>query len=357
VKFYCPSCGQKLSVDADMFGAKLQCPICNAWMKAPTGPVPSVQEQPVAVENSARSRRAIALWIGAGVGAVVIAGGLALAWWLGLLPGSENPPVPGATPEWVPRTVPPPSKSDPASIPPEQSTQVGEASKPGSKRGSAEPGPARANPPEPPTPVAPPRNEDVVQPEPVTPPPPAPRRQAERALSEDEKKKVFAQILAADGKAQQEAKRRIPDDPTHALAVGDSLRLTEKTLLHRAAPRPDAPQAEVEEAGKLPPGTTIRVAEVRPGRDTPWYRVDVVDKSGQTTGGGWVGAAWLTGQSREDRDARHAKQQRLQAELLAEYQRAVEEEHGITSAQVRRILSEGYENAWDGSKRSDITGD
>jgi hypothetical protein len=211
--------------------------------------------------------------------------------------------------------------------------------------------------PEPSAPPAPPRNEEAVQPAHATPPPAPPRQPPERILSEDEKKKVFAKVLAADGKAQQEARRRIPDDPTHAMAVGDILRLTEKTPLHRAAPRLDAPQAKIEETGKLTPGTAIRVAEVRPGRDTPWYRVEVLGKSGETAGDGWVGAAWLTGQSREDRDARHAKQQRLQTELLAEYQRAVEEEHGVTSAQVRRILSEGYENAWDGSKRNDITGD
>jgi hypothetical protein len=353
VKFFCPACRQKLEAESDMFGTKLQCPVCNAWMQVPGGTDQAVPE-PVPAKSS-KPRYMLALGVGAALGVVLLAGGLALAWLLGVIGRGESSIDMSALPEWSPQaassslqsvSVPGVIKEEPSARPEEPRTPVQvRPPAPAASSGRAEVRPddvARLR--QPPT---------EERPKEVEEPPPRPPR----VLSDDEKRKVFAELLACDDKAQAEARRLVPEDATQGMEVGASLKLRERTPLYRGPPPVDSPQAEVEEAGKLQAGMTILVLESRPGRSSPWYRVDVTDKSGAPAGKGWVSAASLTGQAREDMEARHVKQQRVQADLLSQYQRAVEKDHGITTAQARKILSEGIENQWDGSKRGDVTGE
>jgi hypothetical protein len=354
VKFLCPACRQKLEADADMFGTKLQCPVCNAWMQVPNGPAPA--HSGVAPASPGRPGYAVALGVGAAF-VVLLAGALTATWWFGLLPGRQKNSDMSAYPEWSPQVASSSlqSASGPGAIEEGTSEKTEKVRAPVSTSTLA--AAAATSPRQGET-----KATDVALPK----PPPTeerpkeieePPQRPERVLSEVERRKVFTQLLAADDKAQQETRRQMPDDPTQAMEVGSSLKLMERTPLFRAPPSADAPQAQLEEMGKLQAATTILVVEVRPGRTVPWYRVEASDRSGEPAGKGWVCAATLTGQSREDMDARHVKQQRLQADLLSQYQRGVENEHGITTDQARKILSEGLENQWDGAKRADITGE
>ena len=77
------------------------------------------------------------------------------------------------------------------------------------------------------------------RPKEVEEPPPRPAR----VLSEDEKRKVFAELLTCDDRAQAEARRLVPEDATQGMEVGASLKLRERTPLYRAPPPVDSPQA------------------------------------------------------------------------------------------------------------------
>lgn len=359
VKFFCPSCRQKLEAEAEMFGTKLQCPVCNAWMLVPNGVTPAVPSAgsapdgpplpPADAGKVARPRYMLALCIGGGIGVVVLAGFLVAAWWLGTMSRKNDMDL-SALPEWTPQvassaiqsvSVPQIIEEEPrdkvVDLPPPAGGEGPSRRMDGEKGDSSSrevvPEPGRAN--------------TVAE---------SPRR-PERDLSAEERKSVFLQLLAADDRAQQDAKRQFPDDPTHGMAAGDKLKLRDRVPVYRTPPPPDAPQAELDEAGKLQPGVEIEVTEVRAGRTLPWYSVQATDKTGNPAGKGWVSAAALTGQSREDMNARHRKQENLRGELLSQYQRDVEVKHGIGTPQARKIYSEGIENGWDGSKRGDITGD
>jgi hypothetical protein len=288
VKFFCPTCRQKLEVEADTFGTKLQCPVCGAWMHAPNGAGAEAPGTDVAVASGKRDGPQFLLALGAGAvtGVALLSCGVAVAWWFGLLPNEKEPFDPNTMPQWSPQLAS--SALDAVSAPDAfreeaqsltekvpasvltDAAEVATAPRRGGARGAdvaaAGPPPARE------------ADRGVRNETPQV---------SERAVPEAERRKIFAQLLAADDMSQQEARRQIPDDPTQGMERATS----------------------------------------------------------------------LAGQSREDLNARHVKQQRLQSDLLSQYQRAVENEHGITTDQARKILSEGIENQWDGTKRADITGE
>lgn len=348
VKFFCPSCRQKLEAEEEMFGTKLQCPVCNAWMMVPNGPAQaSPAKEPT--QREAKPRYLLALGTGAALGLAL----MAALWFLWIKPPKQvdlsklpmwSPQVASSVLESASATNAASAKSPPDNAAPPTNAPVPAPPTEASRKETVEDGKTEA-----PSAKPPPEEKPKAVEEP-------PQRPA-RVLSDDEKRKIFTKLMEADDKAHQEARRRMPDDPTHGMVAGDSLRLKEATPVYRAAPPADAPQAELEPAGKLHAGCTIKVMEVRVGRSLPWYHVEATDKSGRATGKGWISATSLTGQSGADMTARHIKQQQLRADILAQYQRAIEAEHSIPAAQAGKILSEGIENGWDGSKRGDITGD
>jgi len=164
-------------------------------------------------------------------------------------------------------------------------------------------------------------------------------------LSEEERKKIWKEIIQIEDNALKEAEEKFPDQPEKSLRVGQVFRLTKETPLMPEL-EPADPLKAIGKIQRLTPRTTIKVLEVSMPRQTPWYFVEARSTSRKLLGKGWINSIALVGQGQADLKKQIEKQINLERILIEEHKNKIANKYGLTPEQLKEISIEGISNDW-----------
>lgn len=173
------------------------------------------------------------------------------------------------------------------------------------------------------------------------------RAKSEQKLgfTEDRRRKIFKEILAAEDKAWTEARKRYPLVPTDHLSVGQTISLSRRTPLMPELD-PTDPMAAYLRIRKLDPRTTIKVLKVSTKHSNPWYFVEARSPSRYSLGTGWINSIALRRQGQVDFKQQVEKQHKLKNRLIDKHNNELAKKYGLTREQLEQICLEGMMERW-----------
>lgn len=170
--------------------------------------------------------------------------------------------------------------------------------------------------------------------------------QEKLGLSEDQRKQIFKEDMAVVKSARLEAWEKYPIDPWYHLQRGQLFKLTERETPLCPEFEPEDPTEAILKIRQLPPGSTIKVLKIKTRESTPWYFVEVVSKTGQSLGSGWINGIALINQGGYDVGEQMDKSNELQESLEKTYKTNLAEKYKLNLEQLERIADEGLGRGW-----------
>jgi hypothetical protein len=169
--------------------------------------------------------------------------------------------------------------------------------------------------------------------------------ETKHGLSESKRKEIFRALVLAEDRADSEAQRRFPLEPTEHLAVGQTMALSRQTPLMPELDPAD-PMAAIQRMRQLPAGSRIHIQAVARKHGSPWYQVRASSRSGSSLGSGWINGTALSGQSSADPKVQLRKQGDLMDTLTKKYEQEIGARHSLTQEQLDQISVEGISKNW-----------
>lgn len=163
-------------------------------------------------------------------------------------------------------------------------------------------------------------------------------------LSEQQRKRVYWEIVLAEDRGSEEAKARFPTEPYTCLKIGQETRLTKQTPLmpfHRYRGMSDFARIR-----HLPPGSVIQVLGRAEKASGPWYRVKGRTGSGASIGTGWINSIALIDQIEVDVREQLRKRAKFEEPFLKKQKEELARKYGVTVEQLEEIGIEGSGKHW-----------
>ena len=169
--------------------------------------------------------------------------------------------------------------------------------------------------------------------------------QTKFGLTEKQRKEVYSKLFSAEDKANIQAMKKFPLEPTRALEVGQVFQLTDETPLMPEL-EPSDPMNALSKMRRLPAGVWIKIDKVAKKKTNPWYQVRARDSQGNAVGSGWINSTALIGQGKIDTTQQMQRQADMQESLKNKYDGEIAEEYGLNKEQLSEILVEGTKKNW-----------
>ncbi|HPQ69455.1 MAG TPA: hypothetical protein PKW95_10010 [bacterium] len=165
-------------------------------------------------------------------------------------------------------------------------------------------------------------------------------------LTEETRRAIYHQIVAAENEAERLTEKQFPTDPTQELKPGEQFMITRPTPIRYRKPwKNDAAPPDILHQTYLNAGAVVTIKARTSLNDTVWYEVGAKEKSLRRQG--WIRAADLTGQGGTSNIRTHLERQ---AQMYREQQTrllfALAREHNLTREQLEEIGLEGLIRDW-----------